>query len=586
MRKRIIAYCLLFIAPLLVGLLLGEETYTYHSLQGQEKKEGGRNQLSRFLRMFSDSTRQADPLSGESVTTQFEPIYNFIHSQELLMYDSLLNEGVVDWDQYQNVIKLKYRTADTLASNIEVFGWHPYWMGKAYESYNFDLLSHVAFFSYNINPLTGSYDNPAVIRDWRSTALIDSCLAHNTKAFLTITNHTKQGNRTFLTEGKDNGSWKTLRDSVILLLDERGGHGVDVNFELVPSGLAKAMTEFLQYLSAELESNNYQLSVVLPKRNVPWGYNSKRPGQVPRLYEIDKLKNYVNLFILTGYDYHTGDSKSDGPIAPLYNGNSPYSIENTVYAYLEDGLPASQLLLGLPYYGGVWTSKDARPKSNDSTFAFKEHRTYRAIQGRYEGKALLQYDKKKSWSAYYAYWNEDSTYYEKVWFDDSLTLSVKYDWMLKQDLAGIAIWALGYDNGYPALWNLIDEKYAADTLIIYQEPFVEDRVFDLASELYSYKDILLMAGIFIVVFLAIGLVVSFFDWRVREVFFTNKTLRFFYLFGGIGIILSVYALIMYLDGQPVIGANGWLPLGLGLVVGGVLSSVIYRRFEKQRTNMP
>ena len=45
------------------------------------------------------------------------------------------------------------------------------------------------------------------------------------------------------------------------------------------------------------------------------------------------------------------------------------------------------------------------------------------------------------------------------WYDDSLSLSLKYDFALFNDLKGVGIWALGYDDGRPELWELLHAKF-------------------------------------------------------------------------------------------------------------------------------
>ncbi|MFT4678625.1 MAG: spore germination protein YaaH, partial [Chitinophagales bacterium] len=42
------------------------------------------------------------------------------------------------------------------------------------------------------------------------------------------------------------------------------------------------------------------------------------------------------------------------------------------------------------------------------------------------------------------------------------SLSIKYDWIKKNKIGGVGIWALGYDNGYPELWNLLTEKFSQE----------------------------------------------------------------------------------------------------------------------------
>ena len=51
--------------------------------------------------------------------------------------------------------------------------------------------------------------------------------------------------------------------------------------------------------------------------------------------------------------------------------------------------------------------------------------------------------------------------WNQTWYDDSLSISKKYDLALSKNLGGIGIWALGYDEGYDELWNLLKNKMAA-----------------------------------------------------------------------------------------------------------------------------
>ena len=55
-------------------------------------------------------------------------------------------------------------------------------------------------------------------------------------------------------------------------------------------------------------------------------------------------------------------------------------------------------------------------------------------------------------------------------YDDSLSLSHKYQFALDNELAGIGIWALGYDNNDPKMWGAISDKF--------RNPFFGDINFD------------------------------------------------------------------------------------------------------------
>lgn len=508
----------------------------------------------------------------ESVTEKYSLYYDWIHSEEQKLYDSLSKLGVTDWDKYQNIIRVDIkRTSDSafqnkLAPNIKVFGWHPYWMGDAYQSYRFDLLSYLAWFSYNIDPYTGKCDNPDVIAQWKNAQeLFQLAGSGQCKVLLTITNHTAEGNRVFL---QNRQSQETLIDSLISLLDGRGA-GVDVNFELVPDGLEAEMTGFLKLLSKRLKAKNpgYIVSVDLPIQDY---YNT---------YQLRQLEPDVDLFLVTGYDYYNDRSPSDGPMAPLDVTSGRNSIKHSVNRYLQAGLKREKLLLGLPYYGAVWMMPSAR----DSILKFKQHITYRALKARYcTDSPVYDYER---WGAYYLHTNEDASI-EKCWFDDSLTLSRKMNWILQENLAGMGIWALGYDNGYPELWNLIDTMYGADTMLVYREPYMESRYFNLARSVMEYRSLIAIAGIFIVVFLVAGLFVALFDWRVREVFFQNKTLRLLYALAGAAILLSVYAFYLYVRGKPLFDDNNLLALGVGLVAGVCIAVLVSYIYDKKMKSLP
>ena len=64
----------------------------------------------------------------------------------------------------------------------------------------------------------------------------------------------------------------------------------------------------------------------------------------------------------------------------------------------------------------------------------------------------------ESQTPWYKY--ENPTWFQ-TWYDDSLSLSKKYDFAISKKLGGVGIWALGYDDGYDELWNALSEKMGA-----------------------------------------------------------------------------------------------------------------------------
>jgi spore germination protein len=347
-----------------------------------------------------------------------------------------------DW---QNELLLSedrvYKKEHILDSTSQVFGWHPFWMGNAYKSYNFSLLSTVAYFSYELNPENGKYFS---IHEWSTTSLIDSAHAHGCKVVLSVTNFGSRNNSLFLS---NINAQKTFINTLITLLRERNADGVNIDFEGISGNDRNALTNFIIDLSESLKSANkdYLVTIALPAFDFD------------KVYDIRNIGQYVDLFIIMGYEFHGATSKVAGPIAPLASGTLwwEFNLDRSVKEYVLGGIAANKLIMGLPYYGAEWQTEDLIFPSKVKRFI--KYPMYRNIKDTY-GKTSCCEDE-ISGSRFYVYRDNENNY-RQIWYEDSASLAKKYDWVKKKKLGGIGIWALGYDNGYTELWELIAEKFA------------------------------------------------------------------------------------------------------------------------------
>ena len=46
-----------------------------------------------------------------------------------------------------------------------------------------------------------------------------------------------------------------------------------------------------------------------------------------------------------------------------------------------------------------------------------------------------------------------------VFIEDEKSLGLKYDFAKDKQLAGVGIWALGFDDGKKELWTLLEDKF-------------------------------------------------------------------------------------------------------------------------------
>lgn len=261
-----------------------------------------------------------------------------------------------------------------------------------------------------------------------------------------------------------------------------------------------------------------------------------------------------------------------------------YSLKHSVFNYLQYGLQREKLILALPYYSAVWSGASNQAGETNPALQFDRYLTYRDMQVKY-CLETPHYDY-ESWSGYYEVPIKGTDRFEKCWFDDSLTLSRKFEWVLEEKLAGAGVWALGYDNGYNELWNLLEAKFATDTLTIHGTPFREGKYYNVSNSIMEYRALIGKAGIFLLLFFLTGLFISLFDWRVREVFFQYKTLRLIFAVGGISMVLFLYAFNLFISEKPVFESNSWLTLGIGLIFGMCLTLFVSYRFDKSRDKNP
>ena len=118
------------------------------------------NKVKNFLGIEEgDNTENLDsssqtlftPIDQKNIFTTYGYVYDAINGSK-----DVINSSNFYWDSIQKVYYVRNKKYSKIKPENEVFGWHPYWMGSAWESYPFELLSTISYFSYKLDPKTGS----------------------------------------------------------------------------------------------------------------------------------------------------------------------------------------------------------------------------------------------------------------------------------------------------------------------------------------------------------------------------------------------------------------------------------------------
>lgn len=499
------------------------------------------------------------PIDQKNIFTSYGYVYDAINGS-----DDVINSSNFYWDSIQKVYYVRDKKYSKIKPEYEVFGWHPSWMGSAWQSYPFELLSTLSYFSYKVDPLTGSYTNPKQMEEWRTTAMIDSAKLKKTKVLLTVSSHGYKNNTSFL---GDQAKWNVLIDSVSTLLLDRDADGVDLNFENLPylkrGSFNRFVKELRNRLNQKITNKTPVISLTLP------AVDSRE------IFDVVDLEKYIDLFVIMGYDYNTGP-QLQGAVAPLI----PYetenlSLNNTLKFYLNKGIKPSKTVLALPYYGSMWEGNIDEDGSTISKFERKV--TYREVMSIFNEEFITKNNlspvlEKKSMTNYFnVIYPDNST--KEVWFDDDYTLGKKYDFAIVNQLKGVGIWALGYDNGYNELWDVIESKFATDAIpVIDPVGQIEGYPIRVSQFILQKKNLLLVTSIFFLCAVVIGFVIALSDWKVRDSIVRNQFHRFIMVM----LVFLFLTPIIYLINEVFYLKSTWKYYAV-FIIGGLtiyLSSLI------------
>ncbi len=570
--SKYLAWCCLFALSLLAGCNGRDAVQLRNSVY---RTRSSALSLNRDLQRIQDSINGLlgnneqgaqdslgySPIAQKHVLNRYRYLYDVLNPEE----KNHFGPDNISWDSLQGIYYIKRDDARKLQSRYEVFGWHPYWMGSAWQSYSFKLLSTIAYYAYKVDPETGAYTNPGQMQEWLSTPMLDTARAYGCKTLLTIANHGYEENRIFL---NNESAWSTLLDTVASLVKARQADGVDINFEMVPEELSRQYARFITQartgLNARISGKKVFISATLP------AYSNREA------FDLSTLQANCDLLVIMGYAFHAG-KESGGPVAPMRNvrgGKS--SLVETVDYYLKAGIEPQKTVLALPYYGAQWRGQSTDGRNYETWF--EKEITYREVMQLYGRDYIAQYDP-ISMSNYHFLQFPDSTSAE-CWFDDAFTLNKKYDLALGKGFKGVGIWALGYDNGYTELWDLLDRKFTTDTLTVV-DPIAEAEGYPirLGNWALKHQTMLLAAFLFFALAFVVGLLIAFSDWRVRESALGNQLGRF-------TVMLVATILII-----PLLAQLGWFRethwgLLIGYLCGAITALLILKLRFTYHSNRP
>lgn len=246
-------------------------------------------------------------------------------------------------------------------------------------------------------------------------------------------------------------SREAFAQSCVDFILEHGFDGVDLDWEYPVSGGAvgnsnrpqdKAnFTLLLRAIRAKLDAQGkkdgrtYYLTIAGAANT---SYLSKIEPQA-----VAGIVDYI--FVMT-YDMHGPWDQYADFNAPLYTpSESSPQYKNSVYdgiqAYLGKGVPASKLVLGMPFYGYLYQGVDSTNGGLYSRFSSAKAVTYDTVRGAYLSNSA--YTKHRHATAQVPYLSGNGLFLS---YEDPASIAAKAALAKSLNLAGAGAWSLAQDT--------------------------------------------------------------------------------------------------------------------------------------------
>ena len=236
-----------------------------------------------------------------------------------------------------------------------------------------------------------------------------------------------------ITNGIDNANYSSATTSTVLnseiarenliknivgVIERDNLDGINIDFEQMKDEDRDYFTQFIRELAPLMREKGKILSV-----------DTYFVKYIDRT-RVGEAADYV---VLMGYDQNGAWSEVSGSVA------SVEWVENNIISMMEDSkIPASKIILGVPFYTRLWTEKKGTDKPVTAIYTMLQASSY--IN---KNRLSLSYDEKTRQN-YFEYTKGNNTY--KMWVEDATSMKNRVDIINKYNLAGISAWRKGFET--------------------------------------------------------------------------------------------------------------------------------------------
>lgn len=216
--------------------------------------------------------------------------------------------------------------------------------------------------------------------------------------------------------------------------------GINIDFENVNLKDKANLTQFVREMTPMLHEQGLVVSIDVTVKSTSENWSM--------FYDRQALSETVDYMMVMAYDEYWASSPTAGSVSSL-----PWVEKSIVQIMKEDKVPASKLILGVPYYTRIWTEQTKDGKSTVTSRAVFMDTANTIIKDKNLTPVFLP----EVGQHYVEYKEGDALI--KIWLEDEVSMKSRIELVKKYDLAGVASWRRGYE--VPAIWDLIKKTMEA-----------------------------------------------------------------------------------------------------------------------------
>lgn len=205
--------------------------------------------------------------------------------------------------------------------------------------------------------------------------------------------------------------------------------GINFDFEAIPEKSGEYYIQYIKELSVYCRQAGLIISADLPVPK-PWTEHMGRK----------EIGEYLDYFVIMGYDEHWGSSPTAGSVASI-----GFVREGVIETLKE--VPKEKVILGIPYYTRLWTEEtvDGQVKVSSKAYGMDS-----ALALMNEKNVTMTWD--DTVMQYYGEYTEEGKRY-RMWLEDVSSLEEKVKLVEEFGLGGIAGWKIGLESD--SIWAML-----------------------------------------------------------------------------------------------------------------------------------